>query len=165
MTIENQRMKLSLTPGKIWKIWQISGIHFAILCGICWLAAACSTPSHVAFENVVFGQKKADVLELLGSPQRTQRARGQDLWTYHVYKDKNELIRQITFKDGQVVNIETIAPESSLEKELQETTSIQEYEERIRASRIKNGSQDSPIEELIPLPSTPTSGSEPASEP
>ena len=99
------------------------------------LLASCSTPTHVAFERVQLGHEKADVLELIGSPQRTRRWKGKDEWTYVFYSGQQVVEKAVKFEDGKVVAVQNSKGQNSIEQQLQKAKTMQEYEAKVRSSR------------------------------
>lgn len=62
--------------------------------------SACATDMRQQFEHVKVGMEKNDVLELMDSPQRTQRWQGKDRWTYIFYEDNTRFEKEVHFKEG-----------------------------------------------------------------
>ena len=78
------------------------------------LLAACAyhIPSH--FEQVKVGMEKNDVLSLMESPQRTQRWRGMDRWTYIYYDQEQRVEKEVHFSQGKATYVgEVLKPEVS----------------------------------------------------
>lgn len=75
----------------------------------CLLGLGCSTvPAIQAFEQIKPGMEKTDVIEVMGSPQRTQRWHGMDRWTYIMYENASTPSRQekeIHFSEGKAVYV------------------------------------------------------------
>jgi outer membrane protein assembly factor BamE (lipoprotein component of BamABCDE complex) len=66
------------------------------------LGACASTPANEIY-NIHRGMEKADVLEKMGSPLRTERENGNDIWIYRFYEDGGEFKEKvIIFEKGQV---------------------------------------------------------------
>jgi outer membrane protein assembly factor BamE (lipoprotein component of BamABCDE complex) len=85
---------------------------------------SCSTPPYVAFEKVQLGDEKADVLEVMGSPQRTRRSKGQDEWIY-IFRSGQEMVeREVLFQDGKVVAVQNSKGQSSTEQKIRSAESI-----------------------------------------
>lgn len=56
------------------------------------------------FSRLQVGMEKDDVLVMMESPQRTQRWKGQDRWTYIIYDDNNNrTLKEVHFENGRVV--------------------------------------------------------------
>jgi outer membrane protein assembly factor BamE len=51
------------------------------------------------------GMEKDDVLDLMGSPQRTQRLQGKDRWTYVFYDNKFRHEKEVQFFEGNSVYV------------------------------------------------------------
>lgn len=65
--------------------------------------SACQTNMTRQFEKVHSGMEKNDVLDIMGSPQRTQRLHGKDRWTYIIYEDDKRSEKDILFENGLAV--------------------------------------------------------------
>ena len=64
------------------------------------------------FSSVKPGMEKDDVLEIMGSPTRTQRFHGKDRWTYIFYDERIRFEKEIQFFEGNAVYIgDTWQPE------------------------------------------------------
>lgn len=75
--------------------------------------AACQTNMTRQFEKVHSGMEKNDVLELMGSPQRSQRFHGKDRWTYILYEDNKRSEKEVHFDNGVAVYVgDTWKPEA-----------------------------------------------------
>jgi len=66
------------------------------------LMACQSDPAH-DFTELEPGMDKAHVLGVMGSPQRTQRNRGQDRWTYIFYNHMDREEKEVHFQDNRAV--------------------------------------------------------------
>lgn len=111
--------------------------------------AGCSTPAHVAFDTIQVGQSKSDVVEIMGSPQRTFRVKDQDQWVFVFFQGNEQIVKGVSFESGRVVTIEQFRSETPLERELKNVSSMHEYEEKINSSRQKTGNLRTldPVEE------------------
>jgi outer membrane protein assembly factor BamE len=61
---------------------------------------ACATNMGRQFERVQVGMEKDQVLALMDSPQRTQRWKGLDRWTYIFYVDGVRQEKEVQFRQG-----------------------------------------------------------------
>jgi len=72
-----------------------------------WLfLASCVTAPVQEFSRIKPEMTKDDVLELVGSPNRTERIDGKEKWAYRYYTGENkniETLRQVTFLNGKVL--------------------------------------------------------------
>lgn len=68
------------------------------------LLVGCQTPKLQEYEKINVGIEKHDVLELVGSPNTTERDDGTDRWIYWLYeKDVPvRLTKEVHFKEGVV---------------------------------------------------------------
>lgn len=79
---------------------------------------ACQTSLLSQYNQVRTGMEKDDVIDLMGSPQRTERMRDKDRWTYIFYDKRVRYEKEIQFTKGNVVYVGEpwqIAPEKSAE--------------------------------------------------
>lgn len=78
------------------------------------LLSACQTNMLREYNKLHVGMEKDDVLNVMGSPQRTQRFHGKDRWTYVFYADKIRHEKEIQFFEGNAVYVgEKSEPEIS----------------------------------------------------
>lgn len=67
---------------------------------------SCTTPRQSGFEKIKIGMDKSSVLDIAGSPNKTQRWQGKDRWTYtYLLSDTNAEIKEIHFEEGRVVYV------------------------------------------------------------
>jgi outer membrane protein assembly factor BamE len=57
------------------------------------------------FESIKPGMEKDDVLELMGSPNQTQRVSGKDRWYYTFYDNRIRFQKEVQFVDGTAMYI------------------------------------------------------------
>lgn len=69
------------------------------------LTSACQTSMLKQFEEVRPGMEKDDVLELMGSPDQTQRSQGKDRWYYTFYDKKIRFQKEVQFFEGSAVYV------------------------------------------------------------
>lgn len=65
--------------------------------------------AHSPYENlseIKVGSDKEEVLNKIGSPLRTRRQDGQDIWTYRFYQDSGYIYKDIILEKQKVVHIE-----------------------------------------------------------
>ncbi len=118
---------------------------FLILPGLFYLVlSSCSTPAHIAFEKIQIGHEKNDVLELLGSPNKTRRWNGQDQWTYIFYKNDKSTLKEIKFEQGRVIAVQNDNGQNSVEYKIRKARNLKEYEQIVRPS----GKQEAGFQEL-----------------
>ncbi|WP_291516515.1 outer membrane protein assembly factor BamE [Bdellovibrio sp. ArHS] len=78
------------------------------------LTTACQTSMLKQFGEVRPGMEKDDVLDLMGSPSRTQRFQGKDRWTYVFYDDRIRFEKEVQFFNGNAIYVGDIAqPEAT----------------------------------------------------
>ncbi|WP_413289722.1 outer membrane protein assembly factor BamE [Bdellovibrio sp. HCB337] len=69
------------------------------------LLLGCQTNMLKAYQKVTPGMEKDDVLEVMGSPQRTQRFHGKDRWTYVFYEDRVRYEKEVQFFEGNAIYV------------------------------------------------------------
>src|SRR4051812_30990775 len=70
-------------------------------------SVGCQTPQEKLFTRVQNNMSKDTVLEIVGSPARTELIDGKEKWAYKFYEGENQdtiLYKQITFINGKVVS-------------------------------------------------------------
>lgn len=66
------------------------------------------------YESLHAGMEKNDVLNIMGSPQRTQRFHGKDRWTYIFYDHNLRFEKEVQFFEGNAIYLgDTWEPEVS----------------------------------------------------
>jgi outer membrane protein assembly factor BamE len=97
------KMRFEFTFKSVVRFWCLGlAIMFYLL-----VWAACQTTPNAEFSKIKMSMTKDDVLEIVGSPQRTERINGKDKWAYHIFKGNNpttESFMQVTFLNGHVVS-------------------------------------------------------------
>ncbi|KYG69182.1 hypothetical protein AZI87_08205 [Bdellovibrio bacteriovorus] len=73
------------------------------------LTTACQTSMLKQFGEVKPGMEKDDVLDLMGSPSRTQRFHGKDRWTYVFYDDRIRFEKEVQFFNGNAIYVGDIS--------------------------------------------------------
>lgn len=81
------------------------GLAVLIFSALTGLLSACATNMLNQFERIHVGMEKEDVLSLLDSPQRTQRWKSQDRWTYIFYSDRTRYEKEVHFENGKAVYV------------------------------------------------------------
>jgi outer membrane protein assembly factor BamE len=67
--------------------------------------SACQSSPLRQFSELKAGMEKDDVLNIMGSPNRSQRFHGKDRWTYVFYDNKIRFEKEIHFFEGNAVYI------------------------------------------------------------
>jgi outer membrane protein assembly factor BamE len=65
----------------------------------------CATDMNNQFQRIKVGMEKDEVLGLMDSPQRTQRTRGQDRWTYIFYHEDQRQEKEVHFSEGKAAYV------------------------------------------------------------
>lgn len=97
------------------------------------LVAGCQTAPIDRFSDIKEGMTKDEVLDILGSPNRTDYGYGKEKWAYKFYTGDNksvEELKHVTFVQGKVVTL------GSDEAELKRLQQIKESDEK-KLSRKK----------------------------
>lgn len=63
--------------------------------------SGCAYNQKKQFEAVQVGMEKGQVLEIMDSPQRTQRWHGMDRWTYIFYENDQRIEKEVHFAEGK----------------------------------------------------------------
>jgi len=69
------------------------------------LLTACQTSMLKEYQKLHPGMEKDDVLEVMGSPQRTQRFHGKDRWTYVFYDNRIRYEKEVQFFEGNAIYV------------------------------------------------------------
>jgi len=79
---------------------------------------ACQTNQLKQFEKLKVGMDKGEVLDVMGSPQRTLRWKGMDRWSYDFWQDDKLYNKEVHFNESisQYVG-EAYKPEISAEQQ------------------------------------------------
>jgi outer membrane protein assembly factor BamE (lipoprotein component of BamABCDE complex) len=88
----------------------------------------------VALSKIQNNMSKDEVLNIIGSPQRTERIDGKDKWAYRYWigDDHNvEALRQVTFYDGHVVSFGEDTEEETRIKDIQADDQKREQKRRL----------------------------------
>lgn len=67
------------------------------------LLSACQTNMLKEYNKLHLGMEKDDVLEVMGSPTRTQRFHGKDRWSYVFYEDRIRYEKEVQFFEGNAI--------------------------------------------------------------
>ncbi len=67
--------------------------------------SGCATDMNNQFQRIKVGMEKDEVLGLMDSPQRTQRTKGQDRWTYIFYHEDQRQEKEVHFSDGKAAYV------------------------------------------------------------
>ncbi len=144
---------------------QFQIILFSLL--IVYINTACQTRTLKQFEQIKQGMEKDQILEIMGSPQKTSRVNSTDKWNYIFYDQENKYNKEIHFVEGISTyigdpilppitaekqdqinedsnkNLEQILAQQKLEKE---NKSIEQYEKS-----IKNNNEILYVPQFVPI--------------
>ena len=68
-----------------------------VLLSFWFLLLSCATPQHERFTKLKIGVDKTQALDIVGSPNFSERRNGQDEWTYVYYKNNELLSKRLFF--------------------------------------------------------------------
>lgn len=78
----------------------------------------CQTNELKQYEKLKVGMDKGDVIDIMGSPRRSERWHGQDRWTYIFYQDREEYLKEVHFLGGRASYVgEQWKPEVSADEQ------------------------------------------------
>lgn len=99
--------------------------------------AGCQTHMGADFQKLKVGMEKPEVVDIMGSPQRTQRWRGLDRWTYIYYEREMREEKEVHFDQGKAsyVGAKYVPPVSAEQQDAINEASNREVEERVRRNR------------------------------
>lgn len=103
----------------------------------------CVSKPHRLIQNVNPGMEKDQVLDIMGSPQRTFRNDGRDIWIYIYYVQQQRSGAEVTFADGKVVSVRRAELDKTLTDELLQTTDMATYQKLILDQRKGEGASRS----------------------
>gem|GEM_PF-815222 len=83
------------------KIWKNLFSSFVILLFL----GACQGSPLKDFSSLKMGMEKNEILEIMGSPSRTQRFHGKDRWTYIFYETETRYEKEVHLDEGKAVYI------------------------------------------------------------
>lgn len=69
------------------------------------ISLGCQTSMLKQFNQVKSGMDKHDVIEIMGSPNRTERFHGKDRWTYVFYDEKLKHEKEVQFFEGTAIYV------------------------------------------------------------
>jgi outer membrane protein assembly factor BamE (lipoprotein component of BamABCDE complex) len=130
----------------------VRGWIFLLVClSMALIWTACQTSPIHDFSKVQVNMNKDDVLNLIGSPVRTERQDGKEKWAYRFWTgdERNvETLRQVTFLNGQVVSVGEDTEEEQRLKDIQSDDEKRaERRKQIKARALSsdgNASVDAP---------------------
>lgn len=67
------------------------------------LLVGCGTSPYKEYEKFPIGGDKSDLVEQVGSPIKSKRKNGIDIWTYRFFDGENKIFRDVHIKDGKVI--------------------------------------------------------------
>ncbi len=96
---------------------------------------ACSTPMVERFSKVELGMDKTDVLDELGSPNKSFHQNEQDIWIYSFQTDSTAEQREISFKNEFVSYVGEPRPRNESPKKKSEQEAADTLEKEIKKNK------------------------------
>lgn len=114
-------------------------LHVLVFTMMALLFAGCATPLQ-RFERVKVGMEKDQVLRIMESPQRTERIKDSDRWTYIFYNDDRRLEKEVDFSQGLTTYAGDHQPPavSAEEQDRLNEESNKALEQQIAAKHVEN---------------------------
>jgi outer membrane protein assembly factor BamE (lipoprotein component of BamABCDE complex) len=109
--------------------------HFWFLFATSFLLISCATSNELHVGRVTPGMEKSEVIELLGSPQRTTRSNNSDHWLYVFYVNDQKSGAEIRFEQGKVVQVRRSDSDKFLMEDLMNSTSMDSYQQKVLERR------------------------------
>ncbi len=105
---------------------------------------ACSTSMIKSMSKIEPGMDKDSVIELVGGPNRTFREDGRDHWIFVYHQNDVQWLRDVTFEKGKVLKLSEPITKAAWERELEATTTMEEYEEKAREHQKASAKKNEP---------------------
>lgn len=105
---------------------------------------ACSSIAQ-SFNQIRAGMDKGEVLQILDNPKFTFRENSQDHWAYFYHSNGQEWRRDVIFENGKVIRVTRPAAKEKWQKEIERSSSIEEYEHIAREHQKKSSDNFRPI--------------------
>lgn len=98
------------------KIKLVKPLFFVLAVGS--FSLGCQTNEIKAFSKVRPGMEKGAVIDIMGSPQRSERWHGKDKWTYIFYNQNSRYEKEVQFLGGKSLYVGDVSkPEISAEEQ------------------------------------------------
>lgn len=109
----------------------------------------CQTNELKQYDKLKVGMDKGDVLDIMGSPKRSERWHGQDRWTYSFYQENQLYDKEVHFLEGKATYVgELWRPQISADeqdrlnevsnKEVEAQWAIRRAEDKAQAAKFFN---------------------------
>ncbi|MEK2689657.1 outer membrane protein assembly factor BamE domain-containing protein [Bdellovibrio sp. GT3] len=106
------------------------------------LTSACQTSMLKQFDSIKPGMEKDDVLDIMGSPNQTQRVSGKDRWYYTFYDKRMRFQKEVQFVDGMAIYIgevaQPVAEQSAAAVDARNETYNKQVDEEIKKEVLEN---------------------------
>lgn len=100
---------------------------------LCLAITSCTSSPYRSFQNVNSGMDKSEVLDLLGSPNKSERYKGLDIWQYSFYEDNKKIKKEVHFRKGKVIYYGK--PKMSHQSASDAQKEFKEYKKSLRKAR------------------------------
>ncbi|WP_413583213.1 outer membrane protein assembly factor BamE [Bdellovibrio sp. HCB288] len=106
------------------------------------LTSACQTSMLKQFDSIKPGMEKDDVLDIMGSPNQTQRVSGKDRWYYTFYDKRMRFQKEVQFVDGMAIYIgevaQPVAEQSAAAVDARNEAHNKQVDEEIKKEVLEN---------------------------
>lgn len=123
--------------------------YITLLFAFCF-SVGCQTSQLVQYKKIHPGMEKHDVLELMGSPQSTQRWQGKDRWSYIFYDENIRFEKEVHFTEGVSTYVGdkpaptiTAAQQDQINQESNQQLAKQEEETKLKTQNSYQQYEDS----------------------
>ncbi len=80
-------------------------LKLAVFISLCLSLSGCQTTAAHDFSRLKEGMEKGEVLDVMGSPQRTDRVGDKDRWTYIFYQEVDRQEKEVVFTNGKTSSL------------------------------------------------------------
>lgn len=111
------------------------------------LITSCVTPKYMAQNDLKIGMEKAEVLDIMGGPNRTSLRKGKEFWLYIYYKGKERLGTVVVFQKGYTIAIRNHSFEQQSQDDLLHAETYEEYVKSAKERKERNKDEYKELEE------------------
>lgn len=113
---------------------------FITLLSLLALLIGCASSPIRTFAKIEIGMERADVLELVGNPLRTERFDGKEKWVYRFYEDDKAIFKQVTF--DQTMKVISTGDDTEEVKRMDEIKAADQKRVETRESKKLNSAKE-----------------------
>jgi outer membrane protein assembly factor BamE len=133
----------------------IRGWIFLLICmSVALIYTACQTNPIHDFSKIQNNMSKDEVLNIIGSPNRTERIDGKEKWAYRFWNDdahRTEVLDQVTFLNGRVINAGEDADEVQRLKDIEQDDAKKAERRKALKARALNPNSPDPLAPPSPV--------------